>query len=409
MMNTSDKNILRALVTEYMELSEKLRRKEKIELWKSLNRSKMQRPMVLIDQLPWMELACPELEIKCSDPYWQGVETNLRQTIYKAKNFPVDMVLDNFITIPKYAYTTGYGLQPKVELLGEEGTSAYSQHFENLLNTMDDVNKITDMQAVYNEEATKTVYDDAVEAFGDIAPVKLSGVSFHIGVWDFISQVLQPEEILFAFYDNPDLLHGAMERLTQSVIAGVEACDKLGIHNDIVNLCHCSHIYTDELLPDSGESKGPLAKNCWAFGLAQVFTSISPELFNEFEIPYVSRMAEKFGMLYYGCCDRLDDRLQYVKTIPNVKKVSCSPWSDRKNFAENIGNKIILSNKPNPAYLSDGYDEELIRKDLQLTCDLARANGVNAEFILKDVSTVKNQPERLNKWAEIAMSVVENY
>lgn len=131
-------------------------------------------------------------------------------------------------------------------------------------------------------------------------------------------------------------------------------------------------------------------------------------MFEEFELPYISRMAEKFGMIYYGCCDRLDDRLDIVKRIPHVRKVSCSPWSDRAHFAAEIGPKLIMSNKPTPALLAtDSFDEDAVRRDLELTCRLAKENGVNLEFLLKDISTVRGDPHRLTRWADTAMRVVE--
>lgn len=141
--------------------------------------------------------------------------------------------------------------------------------------------------------------------------------------------------------------------------------------------------------------------------MAQLFSSVSPAFTEEFEIPYIIRMAEPFGMIYYGCCDRLDDRMDLVKKIPHVRKISCSPWSDRKAFAEKIGPEIIMSNKPSPAFLAtDSLDEDAVRKDLRRTVALARENKVNLELILKDISTVRHHPERLTRWAEIAMEEV---
>ncbi|HNZ41231.1 MAG TPA: hypothetical protein PKJ65_05030, partial [Clostridia bacterium] len=207
-----------------------------------------------------------------------------------------------------------------------------------------------------------------------------------------------------------DKLHLFMERMTTSVIKGVEQTNKLKIYDTNANTCHCSYVYTDELLPDSGMGKESITQNGWAFGLAQLFSSVSPAVTEEFEIPYVTRMAKYFGMIYYGCCDRLDDRLEMVLTIPNLMKVSCSPWSDRDAFAEKIGKKVVMSNKPTPAFVATTtMDEEEIRKDLQWTVDAARKNNVNLEMILKDISTVKCQPERLTRWADIAMDVVNNY
>jgi len=118
-------------------------------------------------------------------------------------------------------------------------------------------------------------------------------------------------------------------------------------------------------------------------------------------------MAEYFGMIYYGCCDRLDDRLDVVKKIPHVKKVSCSPWSDRDVFAERIGPDLVMSNKPTPALVAmESFEPEAVKKDLELTLLAAKRNNVNLEFILKDISTIKYQPQRLTEWADIAMKAV---
>ncbi|HQO69243.1 MAG TPA: hypothetical protein PLH71_02975, partial [Clostridia bacterium] len=65
---------------------------------------------------------------------------------------------------------------------------------------------------------------------------------------------------------------------------------------------------------------------------------------------------------------------------------------------------------PTPALVATAtLDEDEIRKDLQRTVDAARKNNVNLEMILKDISTVKCEPERLTRWANIAMDVVNNY
>lgn len=35
--------------------------------------------------------------------------------------------------------------------------------------------------------------------------------------------------------------------------------------------------------------------------------------------------------------------------------------------------------------------------------------GTPCEFILKDISTVNYQPQRLSRWSELVKSVIENY
>lgn len=412
-LTKKEQDILRELGKRYMEHASLPLQREKMNLWKALNRCEMQRPMVVIDQVPWNELEAGEwLRPVVQDPYWRGVETQLRRTVYQWENFPADMVLEPYIVVPANLYTKEYGIDLEVERrVLHENETASSQHYSAVIKHEEDIPKIKDIEIVYDREDSLLKLEQAAVLFDGIAPVKLQhGLQFHLGVWDHLAMCLGGVEgIYFDFIERPEFLHAAMRRITDATLAGIAEANRLGIHNDIVNTCHCSYTYTDELLPDFGAGKGPYSKNSWAFGLAQLFTSVSPAMFEEFEIPYITEMAEQFGMVYYGCCDRLDDRLDMVKTIPNVKKVSCSPWSNRENFAENIGKGLVMSNKPTPALLAgETFDEEAVREDLLRTCRCARKNGVNLELILKDISTVRFDPSRLNRWSQVAIEIVEN-
>ncbi len=407
----NDREVLRKLAAEYMEYALLPVQREKMELWKALNRGEMRRPMVVIDQLPWNELNNHgELTCLCKNAFCRGLEHDLRQTLYKWKHFPVDMVLEPYITARKCVYNSGYGIAVDEETLALDKTSGVVSHsYVNQIQTEDDIEKIKDVVVTCDEEGTGLWFETVRDILDGVAPVRLGGgVQFHLGIWDNLSTYMGVENIFYDLCDRPEFIHKVLERMTASAIAGIEQANKLGAVCNTALTCHCSYIFTDELLPDFGASKGPVSQNSWAFGLAQLFTSVSPAFTEEFEIPYISRMAECFGMLYYGCCDRLDDRLDLVKKIPHVKKVSCSPWSDRERFAENIGPELIMSNKPTPAFVAgDSFDGDVIQKDLERTVEAARRNNVNLEFILKDISTVRYQPERLTQWAEIAMKVAE--
>ena len=406
-----EKDVLRSLAEKYMTYALDSINGEKLKMWLALNRGEMIRPMVMIDQIPWNELnADGSLTNEISGGVWRDVETNLRQKIYQWEHFPVDLVLNPYIDIPLAVKNSGYGLLPDTELHESDPTnSVRSMHFTNLINSLDDVEKISDMHITHDTELSRRWLDEAHELFDGIAPVvQSSDLSFHLGIWDYISQLMSVEQVYFDIIDRPELLHALMNRLTESTLNGIREANELGVHADKLNICHCSHVFTEELLPDCGQGKGPQSANCWAFGLAQLFTSVRPAVTEEFELPYISRMAEQFGAIYYGCCDRLDDRLDIVKRIPNVRKVSCSPWSKRDRFAENIGDKLVMSNKPNPAFLAaQPFDIDVIEKDLQFTLDVAYANGVNLEIILKDISTVLYEPDRLTRWADTAMRLVQ--
>ena len=409
-LNNQEKQMLRELASRYMEIATLPIQARTRDLWKALNRSRMERPMVVIDQLPWNELNTDGfLTCRISDPFWKGVEWQLRSTIYKWEHFPADMVVEPFLTIPKAVSSSGYGLSVREQTRATEADNEVLSHrFFNQLETDGDLEKIADIHITHDAGESEARLAAAAAVFDGIAPVRLNGgFQFHLGVWDYISMLMGVENAYLEMMDRPEFIHRIMERFTRSVLNGIREANELSVHEDKTSVCHCSYIYTDELLPDFGAGKGGHSENCWAFGLAQLFSSVSPAFFAEFELPYIQRMAEPFGMIYYGCCDRLDDRLEYVKQIPHVRKVSCSPWSNREAFAEKIGQTLIMSNKPSPALVAgDSLDEEEIRRDLRRTIAAAKARNVNLELILKDISTVRHQPERLTRWAQIAMEEV---
>jgi hypothetical protein len=148
-------------------------------------------------------------------------------------------------------------------------------------------------------------------------------------------------------------------------------------------------------------------KDLWMFGLAQMFSTVSPAMFKEFEVDYASRICERFGLVYYGCCDPMDLKMAEVRQIPHVRKISMSPWVIEERGAAAIGRDFVYSRKPNPAFLApDRFDPDLVRRDLIATREVCARYGCPLELILKDISTVCYQPQRLTQWAAIAMEVV---
>ena len=114
-------------------------------------------------------------------------------------------------------------------------------------------------------------------------------------------------------------------------------------------------------------------------GLAQMFSTVSPAMFQEFEVDYAARIFARFGLVYYGCCDPLDRKMNEVRMIPNVRKVSMSPWVDQERGAAEIGRQFVFSRKPSPAFLAgDRFDAERVRADLLTTRRSASATGARS-------------------------------
>jgi hypothetical protein len=128
-------------------------------------------------------------------------------------------------------------------------------------------------------------------------------------------------------------------------------------------------------------------------------------MYKEFVLPYLAKLSERFGLVYYGCCERVDDRLEaIVEAIPNLRSVSVSGWSNLRKTAEILGNKYVYSRKPTPAHLSGPRPNwDLVEKDLKDT--RAAAKDCNLEILFRDVYTIAGDRPRLRKWVDMAKSI----
>ena len=96
-----------------------------------------------------------------------------------------------------------------------------------------------------------------------------------------------------------------------------------------------------------------------------------------------------------------------VRRIPNVRKISMSPWVDVDIGAEAIGGDFVFSYKPNPAHLArDTWQPDVVERELRVAVAACERYGCPLEITLKDISTVRNEPRRLCEWADVASRVL---
>ena len=407
-LNQQEIQILKMLAEQYAEIATLPEQENRRKLWRKLNHFQMERPMVLIDQIPWGEMDVDgSLICQVQDPYWRNVEETLRQTIYKWKYMRVDMVVNPYICLPRPIHNSGWGIEQQVDRLQlDADAGAASQYIHNQIHGYEDIERIQMPVIRLDREQEAQIVEAAHELFDGIIEFRMTGTCMHLGIWDTISYWMGVENCYIELMDRPEMIHALMEKLTRGLLFQIEQLNEQGLFDITSNLCHCSQIFTEDL-PRPGSEEHPQSQDAWAFGLAQLFTSVSPAITQEFEVDYMKRVFPHFGAIYYGCCDRLDDRMDVIAQLPNVRKISCSPWSDREHFAEVMPEKCVMSNKPTPACLAyDQMNEEIVRADIRRTIEAARQYDRNLELILKDISTVRHDPKRLWRWGEIAMEEV---
>jgi len=406
-----DKEIIRELGKKVAEIAALPVQEEKRRLWKALNGLKPERPMVMIDQIPWHEMDVNnELQIQSEHPFCRSLEQGLRRTLYQWNHMPADMVVEPYVEIHKVIHGTDFGIKVIEETTSTDPKNDVVSHrFIDQLQTEDDLEKIKFPQVRYDREATEKNLEMAHELLDGVLEVRLQGYLPSIGPWDQLSMWRGVENCLYDLIDRPEFIHRIMSRLTDAYSSLLDQLEEQGLLGYNQTTIHCTGAYTDELPAPGFNPEKPRTKDIWTFGLAQMLGTVSPEMHQEFELDYCNRLFERFGLVYYGCCDPLDRKMHIVRKIPNLRKISMSPWVNVERGAEGIGKDFVFSRKPNPAFLAaDQWEPETVEKDLKETLDICKKYGCPVELILKDISTVRYQPQRLWEWAEIAAKLVES-
>jgi hypothetical protein len=319
------------------------------------------------------------------------------------------MVVEPFIRVPMAIRNSGFGIEIQEETSSIDSTNEIVSHrYENQFQTEEDLEKIGVPEVSHDLEESERRLAVAHELFDGFLDVMLWGADPYLSLWDPIATWMGVENALYALKDKPDYMHRLLNLMTEGYLSMLDQLEDQGLLCGSQSLIHCTGAYTDELPGPDYDLSQPRTKDLWSFGLAQMLSSVSPKMFKDFEVDYASRIFGRFGMVYYGCCDPLHDRMDQVRMIPNVRKVSMSAWVDEERGAAEIGRDFVYSRKPNPVSVAmDDFNADQVRNDLTTTREICSKHASPLEFILKDISTVRYKPKRLSEWASIAMEVVD--
>jgi hypothetical protein len=408
MRGGKDTVLIRELAGRTAEIAALPVQEEKRRVWRRLNGLKPGRPMVMIDQVCWNEMEVDgELALHCADPECRAYEQQLRRTLFQWKHFPVDMVVEPFVRVPLAIRNTGFGIRTEEDIAVTDPTNDVVGHkFHNQFENDADLEKMGLPRASHDEAETQRRLSVAHDLFDGLLEVRTGGADLNLSLWDPISTWMGVEGALLALMDRPDFMHRLVGRMTDGYLGLLDQLEAQGLLCQPQSLIHCTGAWTDDLPAPGYDPRRPRTRDIWGMGLAQMFSTVSPAMFKEFEVDYATRIFRRFGLVYYGCCDPLDRKMNEVRMIPNVRKVSMSPWADQERGASEIGRQFVFSRKPSPAFLAgERFHADRVRKDLVTTRDICERHGCALEYILKDISTVGYQPERLFEWARVAMEV----
>ena len=411
----ADKTILRTLIGEYAEQAARPVNRERRREWRELNGLRPTRPLLWINEICWHEFDGEEdLQLRTSHAWSRAWESRLRQTLYQWKHFPGDMVLDPVLHVglrcaPTSTYAD-YGIQAHEHKVasGLEGTATFAP----VINGAEDVDRLQTPQVTVDREGTEQDLLTLREVCDGIIPCETRGIVHQwAAAWDQMIHWYGIERLYMDMIDRPELVHRLLQRFWAAVNTVLDRQEELGLlatGDGNWRVGSGGLGYTDELPPKDCDPTHVRPIDQWGCSTGQIFSEVSPDMHWEFCLQYEKPYMERFGLSYYGCCEPLHNKIGIQRRVKNLRKVSISPWSNLDVAAREIGTDYVVSFKPNPAYLAhDPWQPDQVRDYLRSS--LERLRGCRIEIILKDISTIHNDPRRLAEWEKVARAVVSEF
>lgn len=413
-LSVGDRTILRMCASQIAEIAALPVHGEKADFWRKLNDLEPVRPMVWLNEHPWHELNVnEELTLRCEDEWARRLEQEFRRLLYSWNHLRGDMIVSDYISSPIVIYDTGFGLSEEVDIIRTDAASTVvSRHFHPQIIEPKDIEKIRTPELTLDEAATAWEYEQRSELFADILPVRKVGTKGHwFTPWDNLIRFWGVEQAMMDLILRPEMVNAAVSRWVDaslSMIVQWEALNALALNNDNTPVGSGGYGYTKALPAADGVLGRARLRDLWGCSNAQIFSEVSPAMHWEFALRHEMRWLERWGLTYYGCCEPLDRKIEILRRIPNLRKVSMSPKADAARGAEALGRQYVYSMKPNPAILAeDTWHLDRARSELHET--LRKVRGCNVEIIMKDISTVRYEPQRLWQWANMAMETAEEF
>jgi len=402
-MTHTDQAILRDLAARYMEICGRPEMDARRDLWRKHNSRKWTRPLIYTRAFAWQEL--PEARLECQDPFFRHFENFFRYQLYW-DTLGDDAIFEPWVTLHAAYRCTGWGVSGDRHRTGEEGGSFKVDY---PLKTEADIAKLRPPWHEIDEEATARNASRLHDAIGDLITINIDrGPAYRMWTGDIstdLGYLRGIENFMLDMHDRPAWLHRLAGFMRDGILrthAQAEAAGdwSLSAHQNQ------AMFYAEELPDPAANVNGIKRKQLWGYMAAQEFALVGPKKHDEFLLQYQIPILKEFGLVAYGCCEDLTQKIGILRQIPNLRRIAVSPFADAARCAEQIGTDYVLSYRPSPAdMVGYGFDPDRILSILRR--DLQACKPCHTDITLKDVETVQGDPTRVREWVKLTRRVID--
>ena len=394
MTSGKDRQRLRAVAAEYAAITRSDAMNRRRELWRRSNRLEERTvPFQIEDNGTFFADLTPQPQ--CEGEFERALESGMLQAITNHQ------LIDDDRVFPPYCGIGWVVDRPDIcpELTITRVPDATGRQLGHETNT-----PLKDLAASFHKlrrgpfrvdrGETLRRMELATAAFGDVLPVKIvGGQTCYAGVGMACKAVrlMGMDTFYMAMIDQPENVHRFFEFVSTEAaefLSWLEAENLITPNNGEFCVGSGSCGYTDEL-PRRAINNGDMMSpdDCWGFQEAQEAVGISPAMYAEFIHPYQRRVSDRYGLLYYGCCEAVHEFWPSIKGFKNLRKITVSPWCDQASIAAAVGRNVVLSRKPHPLKLcGEVFDPKEFEAHIRETLDITKDNFV--ELIFRDTCTL---------------------
>jgi hypothetical protein len=376
-----------------------------------LNTSTMgTRPTIRLESRNYASEFIPGDAVVCETPLAQRIEAELLYRLHHHRVIHDDMIIPANYPIQWKVDVDEFGIV--IERTTGDRTATFGYAVEYPIKVIrEDFEKLKPLVCKVDRQHTEEYRNRVEETIGDILPVEMIG--YPTGIWPggvtFLTRgiigLMGMENFYLAMTDEPQNVHRLMEYLLENAARLMQYYEREGImyvNNGAQELGQASYSFSDRL-PAPGFTGTPRLRDMFLRTDSQETTGISPEMFREFCLPYYRRLCAMGGLWYYGCCEPVQAIWRdCLDTIPNIKKLSISPWCDESVMGSILSDSgILYSRKLDATFLgvSKELDEERLARSIRQT--MKHAKGCQIEFISRDVYTILGNAAKLKRAVDI--------
>lgn len=395
MMN-KDRERLRNLACKYAEYACGETMAERREKWRLHNRLEQRTfPFHIEDNGLFFKHLTPPLE--CESEECRALEGRLLHALVAYEKINDDRIIPDRFVIDWQTPVTSLCEELQITRAdsGRGGTLGYKTN-KPIKDIDSDWRKLKNRAISLDRERTESQAHRAGEAFAGLLPVEVGrpGSFYSNGITNKAVHLMGMQELYLQMAMNPGAVHRLFTFLAEDNLAlGQWEEDQALLtlnHDGNQGYCSGSSLFSDETAAPAGGRV--TSRDRYGYLESQESVGISADMFDEFLMPHFTRLAGRFKLLKFGCCEPVHHLMGILRRLPGLRKVSVTPWCDLRTLAETCPKDIIWCRKPVPLKLcGPTFTPDDLRSHLKETLDIGQNHFI--EFVYRDTNLLTGDME----------------